>query len=199
MRMIHILGGVASSAVIVAMAVVYLTADEAKAAVDPKEIVYVDRVVERVVERVVHVPMPTRPGQDPEAIFADASTEDRYCLAQNIYFESRGESQVGQEFVAWVTLNRVQNSDFPGEICSVVWQDSQFSWTHDGKSDKPRDAAAWATAQAIAGEVIQAYGIERDPTEGATYFHATTVNPNWAKGFERVVRIDNHIFYVDKG
>jgi hypothetical protein len=31
-----ILGGVASSAVIVAMAVVYLTADEAVAAVDPK-------------------------------------------------------------------------------------------------------------------------------------------------------------------
>ena len=195
MRMIHILGGVASSAVIVAMAVVYLTADEAKAAVDPKEIVY----IERVVERVVHVPMPTRPGQDPEAIFADAGTEDLYCLAQNIYFESRGESKVGQEFVGWVTLNRVQNSDFPSEICRVVWQDSQFSWTHDGKSDQPRDAAAWATAQTIALEVVQAYGVERDPTEGATYFHATSVNPNWAKKFERVVRIDNHIFYVDRG
>ena len=195
MRMIHILGGVASSAVIVAMAVVYLTADEAKAAVDPKEIVY----IERVVERVVHVPMPTRPGQDPEAIFADASTEDLYCLAQNIYFESRGESRVGQEFVGWVTLNRVQNSDFPSEICRVVWQDSQFSWTHDGKSDTPKDQAAWATAQTIASEVVEAYGVERDPTEGATYFHATTVNPNWAKKFERVVRIDNHIFYVDRG
>jgi len=185
--MIHILGGVASSAVIVAMAVVYLTADEAKAAVDPKEIVY----IERVVERVVHVPMPTRPGQDPEAIFADAGTD--------IYFESRGESKVGQEFVGWVTLNRVQNSDFPSEICRVVWQDSQFSWTHDGKSDQPRDAAAWATAQTIALEVVQAYGVERDPTEGATYFHATSVRPSWAKKFERVVQIDNHIFYVDRG
>ena len=195
MKMINILGGVASSAVIVAMAVVYLTADEAKAAVDPKEIVY----IERVVERVVHVPMPTRPGQDPEAIFADASTEDLYCLAQNIYFESRGESRVGQEFVGWVTLNRVQNSDFPSEICKVVWQDSQFSWTHDGKSDRPRDQAAWATAQTIAREVVEAYGVERDPTEGATYFHADTVRPSWAKKFERIVQIDGHIFYVDRG
>jgi spore germination cell wall hydrolase CwlJ-like protein len=195
MRMIHILGGVASSAVIVAMAVVYLTADEAKAAVDPKEIVY----IERVVERVVHVPVPMQPRPDPEAIFADASTEDLYCLAQNIYFESRGESRVGQEFVGWVTLNRVMNSDFPSEICKVVWQDSQFSWTHDGKSDQPRDPAAWATAQTIAREVVQTYGVDRDPTEGATYFHATTVKPNWAKQFERVVQIDNHIFYVDKG
>ena len=196
MKMYHILGGVASSAVILAMAFIYSTAERAEAAVEPKEIVYVDRVV----ERVIHVPVPPRPDQtDPEAVFADASAEDRYCLAQNVYFESRGESRVGQEFVAWVTLNRVMNSDFPGEICKVVWQDSQFSWTHDGKSDKPKDKDAWATAQAIAGEVLLAYGVEQDPTEGATYFHATTVRPAWAKKFERVVRIDNHIFYVDRG
>ena len=195
MRMSTIIGGVASSAVIVAMAVVYLTADEAKAAVEPKEIVY----IERVVERIVHVPVPMQPRPDTKAVFAEISKEERHCLALNVYFESRGESKVGQEFVGWVTLNRVMNSDFPDTICAVVWEDQQFSWTHDGKSDRPKDKPAWATAQAIAGEVVQAYGVERDPTEGATYFHATTVNPNWAKGFERVVRIDNHIFYVDKG
>ena len=199
MRMITILGGVASSAVIVATAVVYMTADEAKAAVEPVEIVYVDRVVERIVERVVHVPMPPQPRPDPEAIFADASTEDRYCLAQNIYFESRGESQVGQELVGWVTLNRVMDQSFPNDICKVVWQDSQFSWTHDGRSDTPRNSAAWATAQVIAAEVLLAYGVDRDPTEGATYFHADHVKPSWAKGFERVVHVDNHIFYADKG
>jgi N-acetylmuramoyl-L-alanine amidase len=195
MKMSIILGGVASSAVILAMAFIYFTAERAEAAVDPKEIVYVDRVV----ERVIHVAMPQRPYTDPEAIFADASEKDRYCLAQNIYFESRGESTVGQEFVGWVTLNRVMNSDFPGEICKVVWQKDQFSWTHDGKSDTPKDKDAWATAQVIAGEVITAYGVDRDPTEGATYFHATSVKPDWAKKFERVVRIDNHIFYVDRG
>ena len=195
MKMSIVLGGVASSAVILAMAFIYFTAERAEAAVDPKEIVYVDRVV----ERVIHVPIPQRPGHDPEAIFADASAEDRYCLAQNIYFESRGESTVGQEFVGWVTLNRVMNSDFPGEICKVVWQKDQFSWTHDGKSDTPKDKDAWATAQVIAGEVITAYGVDRDPTEGATYFHATSVKPGWAKKFERVVQIDNHIFYVDRG
>jgi len=93
MKMSIILGGVASSAVILAMAFIYFTAERAEAAVDPKEIVYVDRVV----ERVIHVAMPQRPYTDPEAIFADASEKDRYCLAQNIYFESRGESTVGQE------------------------------------------------------------------------------------------------------
>jgi spore germination cell wall hydrolase CwlJ-like protein len=195
MRMIHILGGVASSAVIVAMAVVYLTADEAKAAVEPKEVVYIDRVV----ERIVHVPVPMQPRPDPEAIFAEVSKEERHCLALNVYFESRGESKVGQEFVGWVTLNRVMDSDFPDTICAVVWEDQQFSWTHDGKSDRPKDQAAWATAQVVAEEVLQSYGVERDPTEGATYFHATSVKPTWAKSFERVVRIDNHIFYTDRG
>ncbi len=195
MRMSTIIGGVASSAVIVAMAVVYLTADEAKAAVEPKEVVYIDRVV----ERIVHVPVPMQPRPDPEAIFAEVSKEDRHCLALNVYFESRGESKVGQEFVGWVTLNRVMDSDFPDTICAVVWEDQQFSWTHDGKSDRPKDQAAWATAQVVAEEVLQSYGVERDPTEGATYFHAASVKPTWAKSFERVVRIDNHIFYTDRG
>ena len=194
MRMSTIIGGVASSAVIVAMAVVYLTADEAKAAVDPKEIVYVERIVE--VERVVHVPV-VQPPRSP--IFNTVSDDERHCLALNIYFEARGESTVGQEAVAWVTLNRVVDNEFPRDICKVVWEDSQFSWTQDGKSDRPRDSAAWATAQAIAGEVLQAYGVDRDPTEGATYFHADYVKPAWRKKYNRVVQIDGHIFYADNG
>lgn len=185
MKMTHILGGLASSAVIVAMAVVYLTAKEAKAAVDPKEIVYV--------ERVVYVPMPSQPRT--HHAFKDVSDADKECLAKNVYFEARGESTVGQAAVAWVTLNRVTASEFPANICSVVWQKSQFSWTHDGKSDRPKDPAAWATAQAIAAEVTASYGVDRDPTEGATYFHANSVSPGWSNSFDRVVQIDRHIFY----
>lgn len=195
MTMSYIIGGVASSAVILASAFIYGTAPKAKAAVPEKEIVYVERVVERVVEKIVIVP--ARAPADPEAIFADASDEDRHCLAQNMYFESRGESQVGQEFVAWVTLNRVMDLDFPNDICSVVWQSSQFSWTADGKSDTPTDPVAWEQAQSIAEEVMLAYGVERDPTEGATYFHADWVTPDWANRFERIVQIDGHIFYTD--
>jgi spore germination cell wall hydrolase CwlJ-like protein len=198
MKMITILGGVASSAVIFASAFIYSTAERANAAVEPIEVVYVDRVLTVEVERVVTVPVPAR-GADPEAIFADATDEERLCLAKNIYFEARGESLLGQEFVAWVTLNRVQNSDFPNDICAVIWQSRQFSWTHDGKSDEPKAGAAWTTAQMIADDVIHAYGVERDPTEGSTYFHADYVTPAWAKRFDRVVQVDRHIFYADNG
>ena len=195
MKMNIIIGGFASSAVIFASAFIYSTAPGAQAAENPVEVVYIDRVV----ERTVYVKLPADPMLDPEAIFADSTTAERKCLALNIYFESRGESPVGQEFIGWVTLNRVLNTEFPNDICAVVWQDGQFSWTKDGKSDKPAEPAAWATAQAIADQLLLSYGVDRDPTEGATYFHAGYVSPDWAKRFERVVRIDNHIFYADKG
>lgn len=191
MRVNMIVGGVASSAVILASAFIYWTAQKAEAALPGKEIVYVNRIIERVVE----VPAPAVP--DPEAVFADISKEERDCLALNIYFESRGESAIGQEFIGWVTLNRVIDQKFPNTICEVVWEDKQFSWTHDGKSDKPKDKDAWATAQAIADQVIQSYGVIRDPTEGATFFHADYANPYWNTSVKKVVQIDKHIFYKD--
>lgn len=199
MKKYFIFGAAALLSAVLASALIYFTATDAEAAyADSKEIVFVNRVIETekivYVDRVIIVPE-----SKPKSVFADASEEDRYCLAKNMYFESRGESQVGQEFVAWVTLNRVMDPNFPNDICSVVWQDRQFSWTHDGKSDTPTDPAAWAQAQAIAEETLLAYGVDRDPTEGATYFHADWVTPGWAKRFERVVQIDGHIFYADRG
>lgn len=188
MKISHIIGGIASSAVIVAMAGIYWTATRAEASVRPT-------VVE--IPRVVYLPAPTLPTLPT---LGDTITDaERECLVHNIYFESRGESTLGQRAVAWVTLNRMFSEDFPDTICGVVWQDRQFSWTHDGKSDTPRDQDALALAEAMADEVLENYYTRTDPTEGATYFHSTTVNPRWARSFERVVRIDNHVFYVDNG
>ena len=48
--------------------------------------------------------------------------EDKHCLQQNIFFEARNQSTLGQVAVAWVTLNRVENSSYPTSICQVVKQ-----------------------------------------------------------------------------
>jgi len=64
-----------------------------------------------------------------EQIVNSISDEDRYCLQQNIFFEARNQSTLGQAAVAWVTLNRVESTRYPDTICEVVWQKSQFSWT----------------------------------------------------------------------
>jgi len=38
-------------------------------------------------------------------------------------------------------------------------------------------------------------GKVKDPTEGATHYHATYVRPAWAKTKTKTTRIDRHIFY----
>ena len=123
------------------------------------------------------------------------------CLATAVYFEARGEPFVGQSAVAHVVLNRVMDTRFPDDICSVVKQGPtyacQFSYYCDGKSDQPTDEQAWQTA------VLAAYGSMTgrtyDPTDGATHYHADYVNPEWADVKYKTVRINDHIFYRWEG
>jgi spore germination cell wall hydrolase CwlJ-like protein len=116
-----------------------------------------------------------------------------FCLALNVYFEARSEDVIGQYAVAEVTLNRVASDRFPDTICEVVWQRKQFSWTHDGKSDRPRDQKAWRRAVAVA-----AYALEDDGHEvvgDALYYHADYVRPYWASSYDVVGKVGRHIFY----
>ncbi len=205
MKMTTILGGVASSAVIVAMAVIYMAAD-VNAAIPTDELPEFKSAPMIEFEPVVVLPSlaPTesiRPRKRPNQLLPKhVYNEDQlYCLAQNIYFESRGEIKAGQAAVAWVTLNRVLDNEHPDTICDVVWEDSQFSWTHDGKSDTPKDKAAWKRAQALALQIVDSYDPNIDPTEGSTYFHEQSISPGWSDDFKRVSQIGNHIFYTDRG
>lgn len=119
------------------------------------------------------------------------------CLATNIYFEALTESEAGKVAVANVTMNRVKSKHFPDSVCEVVWEPKQFSWTHDGKSDKPDSEKAYKEVYEIAKAVY--YGNIIDITEGATFYHADYVNPSWAKVMKRVGKIDRHIFYKHEG
>ena len=128
------------------------------------------------------------------------SAEEKYCLQQNIFFEARNQSTLGQVAVAWVTLNRVESSRYPDSICEVVWQKSAFSWTVDGLSDKPSDNIleqnAWKLAEDLAEETLKNWVVgQKDPTLGANHYHAHYVNPYWANGDYKTVSIDDHIFY----
>ena len=122
-----------------------------------------------------------------------AAAADINCLAMNVYHEARGESVEGQAAVAWVTMNRVHHDYFPNDVCDVVWQPSQFSWTNDGKSDATNNAEAWHQAYAVARDVY--YNRVEDPTDGALFYHATRVNPSWNRQMHRVATIENHVFY----
>ena len=135
-----------------------------------------------------------------EQMVSAVSQEEKTCLQQNIFFEARNQSTLGQVSVAWVTMNRVENSRYPDTICEVVWQRKQFSWTHDGKSDKPGDnileQRAWEDAGIVAEVVLLDWARdESSPVGNAIMYHADYVNPFWSASYDRVTQIDSHIFY----
>ena len=127
---------------------------------------------------------------------------DLQCLAENIYFESRGEPIKGQYAVAEVTLNRARAPNFPHTICGVVhemrWDPGRkryvadFSWTELGGLS-PDDEPAWKRAMEVA---TAEYDDLRDPVvPGALFYHSTSVRPGWAKSRKPVTTIGNHVFY----
>ena len=147
-----------------------------------------------------------------QELFTEEAHPQEYCLALNIYHEARGSNFADQAAVADVVLNRVQDERYPDSICEVVyqgrqkpsWKDPsvmvmirnqcQFSWYCDGKPDDPKDTDAWRSAQQTAYMMV-AYQDFRGITEGATHYHANYVQPNWARDFQLIGRIGDHIFY----
>jgi len=124
--------------------------------------------------------------------------EDVTCLAQNIWFEARGSSASDQLAVAHVVLNRVADPRYPDEVCEVIWQPKQFSWTHDGRSDRVRfdnriDRRIWKELVQLSMEAMA--GHRPDPTGGATHYHAHYVQPGWAGRLDLLIRIDDHLYY----
>lgn len=130
---------------------------------------------------------------DPAKVEWNKRTET-HCLALNIYHEARGESLEGRLAVAAVTLNRVRNRRFPNRVCEVVWQPHQFSWTHDGKSDRPLDLTSWKSALRIANALFDIGYV--NVGGGATHFHAAYARtPYWTRSKQMIRRIGRHLFY----
>ena len=118
------------------------------------------------------------------------------CLAANIYFEARSEPLAGQYMVAYVTMNRVNNSRHPNSICEVVKQYKQFSWFNPRKAQYPKEHEAWDIACSVATKFIMEMPISKvDLSEGAVYYHADYVHPRWANRKTYIGRVGSHLFY----
>lgn len=126
------------------------------------------------------------------------------CLALNIYHEARDQPIKGQVAVAFVTFNRVLSNKYPDDVCDVVWQNKQFSWTHDGKSDKPKETKAYEDIVELVHKI--ANGEYQDTTNQSTHYHATMylnkhdcgyIRPYWADSdkLNLEVVIGQHVFY----
>ena len=114
------------------------------------------------------------------------------CLAGAIYFEAKSETLAGQLAVGRVIVARSKSGRFPTSYCGVVYQPSQFSFVR-GRSMPaiPKASKAWKNAVAIAQ--IAHENTWSSPVEGALFFHAAYVSPEWR--LRRLGKVDNHVFY----
>ena len=129
----------------------------------------------------------------------ELSDDELFWLTQNIYWESRNQSRMGQVLVALVTVNRMQDKRWPSTIQGVVTQRSQFSWFWDGKSDRAKEPIAWEKAEKVALVVCNLYDMI-DPMHKRVYwFHRDDVNPSWRHQFMKYAEVERHIFYADNG
>jgi spore germination cell wall hydrolase CwlJ-like protein len=122
------------------------------------------------------------------------------CLAEAVYFESRGEPRRGQVAVAQVVMNRVFSGYYPSDICRAVYQNAhrrlacQFTFACDNVRDVVTEPELWKQAKEIASDMLE--GRVWDEKVGrATHYHARSVRPNWIREMRKLDRIGEHTFY----
>ena len=144
-------------------------------------------------------------GYQPLSQRLEHANAERDCLAQAIYHEARGESEVGQLAVANVIVNRARSGKFPSTLCGVIYQNAdkgyhrcQFTFACDGRTDAPGERRAWARSAALAEDVYAEFALGEAVGAvpgSALYYHTTNVRPNWANTYSAVAQIGSHIFY----
>lgn len=133
-----------------------------------------------------------------------------FCIAQNTFFEARGESFKGKVAVSEVVVNRTESEEFPDDPCGVIKQSvvvtvteksddkeievkkkvCQFSWFCMGMKTIPlRDRAGNVRQEtlkewrdSVAAAMLVYHGHIDSVTKGATHFYSTKIGtPGWAR------------------
>lgn len=127
------------------------------------------------------------------------------CLNLSGWHEARNQGLLGLMAVAKTTLNRVRMEGWPPDVCKVVYQKGQYSWTLKSKKNQQIklknniDKQSYTLVQLATQLSIAAEMLQIDFMNGATYYHTTSVNPTWGRKMEVVGIIGDHIFKKDKG
>lgn len=111
------------------------------------------------------------------------------CVAQAVYYESRGEPVAGQKAVADVIVNRTRRPGFASSPCGVVRQKGQFTNASRWRVPAATDPL-WRRAKAVASLAV---GGLWSISDSITHFHASGINPGW--NARRIAAIGHHVFY----
>src|SRR3954471_10683541 len=141
------------------------------------------------------VPLPTLDELVGTYEAAAPADREQECLANAVYFESRGEPIEGQLAVAQVVMNRAASGRYPADLCEVITQKAQFSFIRHGRFPAADKASqAWRKAVAIA-KIAEAKVADAGISSDCLWYHATYVSPGWGKRLNRQAQIGLHIFY----
>ncbi len=122
------------------------------------------------------------------------------CLAEAVYFESRGEAVRGQMAVAQVVMNRVFSGKYPDTVCGVVYQNKyrhlacQFTFACDNNPDVIREPEMWERAKKISKAMLDGQ-IWLPEVGKSTHYHAYWVRPSWVAEMKKMYKFGVHTFY----
>lgn len=119
------------------------------------------------------------------------SNSDIDLMAQLVHAEAKGEMYAGKVAVATVILNRVDHSEFPNTVKSVIYQKSNgyyaFSPVQNGTIYQPADAEAKRA-------VYEALAFRGQGQGSLFFFNPNTATSSWIFSREVTVIIGNHRF-----
>lgn len=146
--------------------------------------------------------------QSANELLVQIDPKELDCLQRNIYFEAGDQDMNGKEAIAEVVFKRMEVSNtrtFPKDVCGVVYQRKQFSWTwltnhvpglHNSLEAKAWDDSRIAAEKALRGELNNLVG------DSTHYYSKKAMKrpPYWVTANKRMVyitTIGDHVFYRD--
>jgi N-acetylmuramoyl-L-alanine amidase len=117
----------------------------------------------------------------------NATSSEIDLMARLVRAEATGEPYAGKVAVAYVVLNRVDSSQFPDSITSVINQSGQFSPVSNGQINVSADAESVKA-------VKDALNDDRSDSESLFFYNSKTATSRWLDSRETVTVIGNHTF-----
>ena len=126
-------------------------------------------------------------------------------LALTLWGEADGRPVRAMEAVASVVMNRVRLAAVPGGpthlgqgVVAVCRAPFQFACWHPGHPRRRaiaelREDADLGACRRVAARALA--GVLRDPTGGATHYHASEALPRWALGQVPTAELGGLVFY----
>lgn len=106
-------------------------------------------------------------------------------LARIVRAEAENEPYSGKVAVASVVLNRVDSSEFPNSISSVIYQPGQFDPVRSGSINRPADTESKRAA-------VEA--THNRNTSALFFYNPRTAGSRWLDSRPTVTSIGNHVF-----